>query len=111
LYDQNKDRDEFKNLVTDPVYAHTYNELKELLDKELKRQGETNEMIMKGPLPEFFDQSYAIRQNSSAADLSFNKKLWNPQVLIITAYLETLIKVALYATILTILNCMLIRIK
>jgi N-sulfoglucosamine sulfohydrolase len=92
LYDQNKDRDEFKNLVTDPAYVHTYNKLKELLDKELKQQGETNEMIMKGSLPEFFDQSYAIRQNGSAADLSFNKKSWNPQVLIITAYLENLNK-------------------
>jgi hypothetical protein len=43
---------------------------------------------LKGTLPEFFDQSYAIRQNSSASDLSFNKKRWNPDTLIITAYLE-----------------------
>ena len=59
-----------------------------LLKQELNRQGETETMIKEGPLPEFSDHSYTIRQHNSAADLSFNKKLWNPGVLYITAWIE-----------------------
>ena len=88
LFNLNTDRDEFKNLVVNPAYHSKLNDLEQLLDKEMKRQGETNEMILEGPLPAFFDQSYTIRQGSSAADLSFNKKRWNPDTLIITAYLD-----------------------
>ncbi|HEU4551357.1 MAG TPA: sulfatase [Chitinophaga sp.] len=88
LFNLTTDRNEFKNLVSDPAYHNKAQELEKLLDKELQRQGETDDMILKGTLPEFFDQSYAIRQNSSASDLSFNKKRWNPDTLIITAYLE-----------------------
>jgi arylsulfatase A-like enzyme len=88
LFNLTTDRNEFKNLVSDPAYHSKVQELEKLLNKELQRQGETDDMILKGTLPEFFDQSYAIRQNSSASDLSFNKKRWNPDTLIITAYLE-----------------------
>jgi len=88
LFNLDTDRDEFKNLVTDPAYHSKLHELEQLLDKELKRQGETDEMILEGPLPAFSDQSYTIRQGSGAADLSFNKKRWNPDTLIITAYLD-----------------------
>jgi arylsulfatase A-like enzyme len=88
LYNLSSDRHEFNNLVAAPAYYKKVQELRHLLDDELKRQGETREMILKGPLPEFFDQSYAIRQHSSASDLSFNRKLWNPHTLIITAYLD-----------------------
>lgn len=88
LFNLNTDRDEFKNLVANPAYHSKLNDLEQLLDKELKRQGETNEMILEGPLPVFFDQSYTMRQGSGAADLSFNKKRWNPDTLIITAYLD-----------------------
>jgi len=88
LFNLHTDRDEFNNLADDPAYYTRLKELAALLDKELKRQGETDEMIREGPLPQFFDQSYAIRQNVGASDLSFNKKRWNPDTLIITAYLE-----------------------
>lgn len=88
LFNLNTDRDEFENLAANPAYHRKMNELEELLDKELKRQGETEKMILEGPLPEFFDNSYTIRQNNSASDLSFNKKRWNPETLIITAYLD-----------------------
>lgn len=88
LFDLKTDRDEFKNLVANPAYHNKIHELEELLDKELKRQGETDEMIQEGTLPEFFDQSYTIRQNVGASDLSFNKKRWSPDTLIITAYLD-----------------------
>lgn len=92
LYDLTTDRDEFKNLVTNSAYHRKVAELEKLLDKELKRQGETDEMILEGLLPRFFDQSYTIRQNGSASDLSFNKKRWNPDTLIITAYLDAIDK-------------------
>jgi hypothetical protein len=88
LFNLNTDRDEFKNLVTNPAYHNKVQELEGLLDKELKRQGETDEMIQEGTLPEFFDQSYTIKQNVGASDLSFNKKRWSPDTLIITAYMD-----------------------
>lgn len=92
LYDLNTDGNEFNNLVANPAYHNKAAGLKKLLDQELKRQGETEDMILRGTLPVFFDKSYTIPQNSSAADLSFNKKLWNPDVLFITAYLEDIDK-------------------
>ncbi|WP_234979657.1 sulfatase family protein [Chitinophaga niabensis] len=92
LYNLNTDRDEFNNLALDPAYNNKTVMLKKLLDKELARQGETNEMILEGTLPVFFDQSYTIRQSRSASDLSFNKKRWNPDVLYITAYLNDMNK-------------------
>lgn len=90
LFNLNTDRSEFKNLAYEPSYSKQLQTLQELLDKELQRQGETEAMILEGTLPQFFDQSYSIRQNNSAADLSFNKKLWNPDILYITAYLENI---------------------
>lgn len=92
LFNLNTDRDEFKNLAANPAYQNKMRELEQLLDKELRRQGETDEMIVKGPLPQFFDQSYTIRQNVGASELSFNRKRWNPDTLIITAYLEEIDK-------------------
>lgn len=92
LFDLNTDRDEFKNLVANPAYHNKVHELEGLLDKELRRQGETEKMILEGTLPEFFDQGYTIRQNIGASDLSFNKKRWNPDTLIITAYLDEIDK-------------------
>lgn len=88
LFDLNSDGEEFKNLIKDPVYSAKSKAIRKLLDKELARQGETEGSILEGPLPQFFDNSYAIKQNSSASEMSFNKKLWNPERLIITAYLE-----------------------
>lgn len=92
LYDLNTDRDEFKNLALNPAYNNKASELNKLLDKELARQGETTGMILEGTLPVFFDQSYTIRQNRSASDLSFSKKKWNPDVLFVTAYLNDIDK-------------------
>ncbi|MCH5714807.1 hypothetical protein [Niabella hibiscisoli] len=63
-----------------------------LLDKELKRQGETEAMIIKGTLPRLFDKSYNVVQKASAMDLSFNRKRWNPDLLHITGYLEDIDK-------------------
>jgi arylsulfatase A-like enzyme len=92
LFNIHTDRDEFKNLAPDPSYHNKMAALKALLDKELKRQGETEEMILEGPLPVFSDRAYTIRQHIGASDLSFNKKRWNPDTLIITTYLEDIDK-------------------
>jgi len=92
LFNLNTDRNEFTNLAANPAYQNKMHELEQLLDKELRRQGETDEMILEGTLPKFFDQSYTIRQNIGASDLSFNKKRWNPDTLIITAYLNEIDK-------------------
>jgi hypothetical protein len=88
LFDLNTDRGSFKNLASLPEYHHKLKELSALLDKELQRQGETEEMIVEGTLPKFFDKNYAIFQNGSAMEMSFNKKLWDPDTLHITGYLE-----------------------
>jgi len=88
LYNLNNDRPEFNNLINNPAYYDKSKKLRILLNRELDRQGETEESILEGSLPKFFDQSFSIKQNSSAADLSFNKKLWHPEKLIITAYLK-----------------------
>lgn len=48
LFNLETDRDEFKNLAASSAYHGKKNELEQLLDKELKRQGETDEMILEG---------------------------------------------------------------
>jgi N-sulfoglucosamine sulfohydrolase len=88
LFNLNTDRVSFKNLATDASARNKLNELSALLDKELKRQGETHAMIIEGTLPEFFDNSYTLRQKGSAMDLSFNRKRWNPDQLHLTGYLQ-----------------------
>ncbi|ANH82552.1 sulfatase [Niabella ginsenosidivorans] len=88
LFNVNRDREEFQNLADVPAFKDILKEKRALLKKELLKQGETDEMILEGPLPEFADKSYTIRQNKSASGLSFNKKLWNPDTLYIAAYLE-----------------------
>ncbi|MCH5597368.1 hypothetical protein [Niabella ginsengisoli] len=88
----NTDISEFKNLAIQTAQSKQLTEMQQLLEKELDRQGETETMILDGTLPAFFDQSYSVDQNKSAADLSFNKKLWNPDVLYITAYLTNVDK-------------------
>ncbi|HWV66639.1 sulfatase [Chitinophaga sp.] len=92
LFNLAADRNEFQNLVANPAYYSKVKTLEALLDKELKRQGETGEMIKAGTLPGFFDQGYTIRQSMGASDLSFNRKKWNPDTLIITAYLDSIDK-------------------
>lgn len=87
LFNKDKDPEEFTNLAVNSVYKSQLNRLSTLLDKELLRQGETAQMIMEGTLPRFNDKSYTIRQNRGAAEMSFNKKLWNPDTLYVTAYL------------------------
>ncbi|MBX3239979.1 MAG: sulfatase [Chitinophagaceae bacterium] len=88
LFNLSTDRASFKNLASLPAYHDKLKELSGLLDKELKRQGETEEMIIDGTLPRFFDRHYALSQNGSAMEMSFNRKLWNPEVLHITGYLD-----------------------
>jgi N-sulfoglucosamine sulfohydrolase len=88
LFNLNTDRESFKNLAEDPACQSQLKKLSAFLEQELKRQGETDAMIQEGTLPKFFDRSYTIAQNGSAMDLSFNPKLWNPEKLHITGYLE-----------------------
>ena len=88
LFNINTDREEFKNLIDEPQYQAQSKSLRKLLDKELTRQGESEISIMEGSLPHLSDNSYTIKQKSSASELSFNRKIWNPKTLIITAYLK-----------------------
>ncbi|AHF14016.1 sulfatase family protein [Niabella soli] len=92
IYNDQKDPEEFHNLAQQGNYKSKLDALRDLLTRELSRQGETDEMIKSGPLPQFFDNSYVIAQNKSASDLSFNRKRWNPDVLYITAYLTQINK-------------------
>ncbi|WP_224070087.1 sulfatase family protein [Arachidicoccus terrestris] len=92
LFNLNEDTEEFKNLAQDPVYKPQLVKGRAMLKKELSRQGETDEMILKGTLPTFFDHRYMIAQGRSASDLSFNRKQWNPHTLYITAYIKELDK-------------------
>ncbi len=88
LYDLKSDKNEFKNLIDgDAVNAKT-SKMKELLQNELNRQGETEASILHGPLPDFYDRAYEILQNTGASDLSFNRKVWNPDTLYINGYLN-----------------------
>jgi hypothetical protein len=61
-----------------------------LLEKELARQGETQAGILEGTLPKFSYKNYTIAQNGSAMDLSFDRKIWNPDTLHLTGYLENI---------------------
>ncbi len=88
LYDLNQDRWELTNLANHPDYTRQYTQLKDLLEKELQAQGESDRMILQGSLPTFYDHSYQVAQHVSVSHLSFDKKLWNPDTLFITAYLE-----------------------
>jgi len=92
LYDLNSDQNEFKNLSYNPGSKAKVLELQEVLQNELKRQGETEESINHGPLPDFYDRAYEIPQNAGASDLSFNRKLWNPDTLFINGYITGLEK-------------------
>ncbi len=88
LYDIKKDQWELNNLVNQPNYAQSLANLRQLLDKELKQQGETEAMILHGSLPTFFDRSYQVDQHISVSNLSFDKTKWNPNTLFITAYVQ-----------------------
>lgn len=88
LYNISQDRAEFDNLIYNLKYSDRKDTLRKLLQEELKHQGETEEMILEGPLPQFYDRAYAIKQNKGVADLSFNKKIWNPDTLFVTAYID-----------------------
>jgi|GEM_PF-587285 len=90
LFNLNRDKEDFKNLATDASYKTQLRQGRALLKKELDRQAETDAMILKGTLPTFFDHRYTIEQGWSASDLSFNRKLWNPHTLYITAFLKDL---------------------
>ncbi|MBO9618928.1 MAG: sulfatase [Niabella sp.] len=92
LYNDENDPEEFHNRVQQTTDKNKLDALRDLLTRELSREGETEEMIKSGPLPQFFDNSYTIAQNKSASDLSFNRKRWNPDVLYITAYLTQIDK-------------------
>ncbi|MGN7785073.1 sulfatase family protein [Niabella sp. 22666] len=92
LFNLNNDRLSFNNLATQDSFDHKLKELSAMLDKELKKQGETEAMIREGTLPRFLDKSYTIAQKGSAMDLSFNRKRWNPALLHITGYLENINK-------------------
>ena len=92
LFNINKDPNEFENLADSSRYKTYLTQLSELLQKELSRQGEQEAMIMEGTLPLFSDKSYSIAQNKGAVEMSFNRKLWNPDTLFITAYLNNVNK-------------------
>lgn len=88
LYDLATDKDEFVNLAGSGTSKADLSRLSSLLQEELERQGESEASIIHGTLPDFYDRSYEIRQNSGASDLSFNRKVWNPDTLFITGYLD-----------------------
>ena len=88
LYDLKTDRNEFKNLFDNNSPDFDDLKIRAVLQNELKRQGETEAMILHGPLPDFFDRAYEIRQNSGASDLSFNRKIWNPDTLYVNGYIN-----------------------
>ncbi len=88
LFNLNGDADEFVNLVKDGSQKQKLQQMRQLLNAELQRQGETEEMILLGPLPKWGDRNYSIRQNSSVSNLSFKRSEWNPDTLYITAYLD-----------------------
>ncbi|MES3016357.1 MAG: sulfatase [Bacteroidota bacterium] len=88
LYDLNRDKNEFVNLINSTVPGTGLARVKGLLQAELNRQGEDEASIIHGPLPDFYDRSYEIRQNTGASDLSFNRKIWNPDTLYISGYLN-----------------------
>ncbi|MEJ7693329.1 sulfatase [Daejeonella sp.] len=88
LFDLNKDKNEFVNLVNSDLSKNDVAKLKAMLQAELNRQGEDEASIIHGSLPDFYDRSYEIRQNTGASDLSFNRKIWNPDTLYVNGYLD-----------------------
>lgn len=90
LYKLQEDRWEFNNLAKEEQSKEQLSYLRELLNKELAAQGETEEMILQGQLPDFYARSYEIGQGISAHQMSFDKGRWNPDTLFVTAYLEGL---------------------
>ncbi len=90
LYNLKADAQEFHNLAKEPEQAQLLTKLRVMLSNELIEQGETDPMILQGQLPIFYDQSYEIKQGTSAHPLSFDKSLWNPDTLFVTAYIEGL---------------------
>ncbi|PHN08469.1 sulfatase family protein [Flavilitoribacter nigricans] len=90
LYDLEQDPWEFDNLVSRADYAKSLEAMRDQLDRELERQGETEAMILRGSLPTFFDRSYQVEQGMSASDQSFDRTVWNPDTLYISAYVEGL---------------------
>ncbi|MBO9566018.1 MAG: sulfatase [Niastella sp.] len=90
LYNLNTDRVSFRNLADTPAYSDKLRVMQALLEKELARQGESQVSILEGTLPKFSWKSYTIAQNGSAMDLSFDRKMWNPDTLHITGYLENI---------------------
>ncbi|WP_346238834.1 sulfatase [Niabella insulamsoli] len=87
LFNLNTDPAEFKNLVSEAAFANQLQSTRALLGKELARQGESEIDIIKGTLPVFYDKNYTIDQGKAASAMSFNRSLWNPDTLYITAYL------------------------
>lgn len=88
LFNLSKDPDEFQNQSQNPIHRPILENMRELLAYELSRQGETEAMVLKGPLPQFNDRGYTIPQNGSVSNMSFNPVLWNPDTLYISAYLK-----------------------
>ena len=85
-----EDAPEFQNLAEEPQYAQRLTKLSVLLSNELTEQGETDQMILEGQLPVYYNQSYEIRQGKSAHHLSFDKSRWNPDTLFVTGYTDGL---------------------
>lgn len=90
LFNLQKDRWEFHNLVKANEHKQQLSELRELLNRELTEMGETEEMILQGQLPVFRAHSYEVGQGISAHHFSFDRQRWNPDTLFITCYLEGL---------------------
>ncbi|SFW74345.1 Sulfatase [Sinomicrobium oceani] len=89
LYDLNSDRWELHSLAGDDTYLATRKRLRKILADVLDKQGETEDQIRHGTLPDFYDRSYEVRQGISVNDMSFEKKLWEPEEkLYITAYIR-----------------------
>lgn len=88
LFNLQKDRWEFNNLVNVVAHKQALAELRELLNRELTEMGETEEMILQGQLPDFQARSYEVGQGISAHQMSFNKQQWNPDTLFVTGYIE-----------------------
>src|SRR5690606_18508272 len=88
LFDLKQDPEEFRNLSGELSYGDRLNRFHGLIAKEFSRQGETEQMILEGTLPQFGHRSYTIRQDRGANEMSFNKKKWNPDTLYITALLD-----------------------
>lgn len=89
LYHLKEDGWEFNNLAGNPENKDLAL-LRKLLDKELKRQGETSEMIIQGQQPLFYSNAYEIRQGVASHVMAFDKKKWEPECLYVTGFVEGL---------------------